>query len=244
MATPFHRKPGVSAEQIRAKRLVLLDQLNTPAHDDKLITRDYGEHDPRVVVFPVCGCGKPGVLKQLPSGKWSAACEGCGKQIRNPQLSEWSASLQWCQLNMDQMDYDELPLFGLKGLDPAQAKARLTLIYDDLLLRCQLATLDKSLNERTHDHPAPGRDYAERLFAYRDWAKLALSLVKQSATKEKYMEVSSNKRSVSAEKKSRAQLVFCVTSIVVVVTGTLLFGVNPIYAAIAGVGSGSSYRAQ
>ncbi len=48
----------------------------------------------------------------------------------------------------------------------------------DLLLKSQIATLDLSLCERTREHPAPGRDYMEKIFAYRDWAKLALSLIK------------------------------------------------------------------
>lgn len=81
-------------------------------------------------------------------------------------------------MNKEQLDYQALPLFGLQGLDRAAAKVRLSSIYHDLLLKSQIATLDLSLCERTREHPAPGRDYMEKIFAYRDWAKLALSLIK------------------------------------------------------------------
>ncbi|MDG1581010.1 hypothetical protein [Pseudomonas sp. GOM6] len=82
------------------------------------------------------------------------------------------------------MDYQNLPLFGLNGLDRQAAKVRLTSIYDDLLLRSQIATLDLSLNQRTREHPAPGRDFYEKMCAYRDWAKFALRLIKVAKKEE------------------------------------------------------------
>lgn len=65
-------------------------------------------------------------------------------------------------------------------MDNSQARARLISIYDDLNLRCQVATLDLSLSQRTHAHQAPGLEHYERLCAYRDWANLALRLVKSA----------------------------------------------------------------
>lgn len=181
MATPLHRRPGVTENQLREKRLELLATLHSPEHVESVITRDYGEHDPRIAPFPACSCGAPAKLTLLNRGKWDARCSSCTRGIADPQKSDWGACLQWCAMNKEQMDYRTLPLFGLKVLDSQAAKVRLTSIYDDLILRCQVATLDQSLSERTHDHLSPGRDYMEKIFAYRDWAKLALSLIKAAS---------------------------------------------------------------
>lgn len=180
MPTPFHRRPGVTVSELQTKRQVALDRLHSVEHKARVVTRDYGTHDPRIAPFPSCICGAPGRLEKLASGKWLVSCSGCDRAIRDPQLSDWSACLQWCSLNRYALSYQDLPLFSLQGLDRTAAKARLTSIYDDLLLRSQVATLDIALNQRTHEHPSPGRDYCERLFAYRDWAKLALQLLKSA----------------------------------------------------------------
>lgn len=84
-------------------------------------------------------------------------------------------------MNMEQLHYQDLPLFGLQALDRPAAKARLTSIYNDLVLRCQIGTLDIALWERTRDHTTPGRDYLEKILAYRDWGKLTLQLIKVRA---------------------------------------------------------------
>lgn len=178
MATPLHRRPGVTVQQLQAKRLALLEVLYSQQHVGSVVTRDYGEHDPRIAPFPPCSCGAPARLELLDGGRWEACCSSCDKRIHAPQKHDWAACLQWCALNMDQLDYQSLPLFGLQGLDRSAAKDRLTSIYHDLLLRSQIATLDQSLSERTHTHSAPGRDYMEKISAYRDWAKFALQLIK------------------------------------------------------------------
>lgn len=178
MSTPLHRKPGVTVPQLQAKRLELIRKLKSEAHIASIITRDYGDHDPRIAPFPACTCGAPARLDRVDGEKWSVRCTVCDKQIHAPQKRDWAACLQWCSMNMEQLDYQTLPLFGLQGLDRDAAKVRLASIYQDLLLRSQIATLDISLSERTHQHPAPGRDYAEKLFAYRDWAKFGLQLIK------------------------------------------------------------------
>lgn len=182
MATAFHRRPGVTVEQLQGKRQALLDQLHSAEHEASVITRDYGGHDPRIAPFPACACGSPGRLEKTAGGKWTASCAHCEKKIRDPQQTDWAACLQWCLLNLEQLDYQALPLFGLAGLDRQGAKARIASIYQDLLLRCQVATLDLSINQRTHTHLAPGQDYFERLCAYRDWAKLILRLLKFPAS--------------------------------------------------------------
>jgi hypothetical protein len=178
VATPIHRRPGVTVAQLQAKRLALLSELQSPEHVSSVVTREYGAHDPRIAPFTACACGAPARLVKLDDGKWSAGCSACNKRILDPQKYDWAACLQWCQLNLEHLNYQELPLFGLKGIDRKDAKVRLTSIYHDLLLKSQIATLDLSLKQRTHEHPAPGRDYIERLYAYRDWAKLALQLLK------------------------------------------------------------------
>lgn len=178
MATSFHRRPNVTVEQLQAKRLSLLTQLQSPEHVTNIVTREYGSHDPRIAPFPACTCGAAARLGKTDRGKWSACCSVCAKSISDPQAYDWAACLQWCQLNLEQLKYQELPLFGLNALDRPAAKIRLSSIYRDLLLRSQIATLDLSLSQRTHTHPAPGRDFLEKLYAYRDWAKLALRLIK------------------------------------------------------------------
>nr|WP_153606269.1 hypothetical protein [Pseudomonas aeruginosa] len=180
MATSLHRRADVTVKQIRSKRQALIDKLRSPEHLDTVATRDYGTHDPLIAPFPPCACGAPGRLERLPNGKWMASCSDCPKAIPAPQQHDWAACLQWCQLQLDQLDYRALPLFGLEGMDHSQARARLISIYDDLNLRCQVATLDLSLSRRTHAHQAPGLEHYERLCAYRDWAKLALRLVKSA----------------------------------------------------------------
>jgi hypothetical protein len=184
MTMSLHRRPGVTTEQLQEKRARLLSVLNSPEHKRSIVTRDYGSHDPRIAPLPPCVCGAPAELAMLENGRWEVCCtgRGCGKKIRDPQLHDWAACLDWCQLNLDSLNYQELPLFGLKGLDRAAAKVRLVSIYDDLLIRSQIATLDVSLSERTHQHAAPGRDYIEKLHAYRDWARLGLRILKSGAT--------------------------------------------------------------
>lgn len=179
MATPLHRRPGVTVKQLHAKHRELLATLHSPDHNDNVVTRDYGDHDPRIAPFPVCTCGEPAKLVLLDSGKWHAHCTACTRAIADPQQHDWAACLQWCAMNKDQLGYQVLPLFGLQGLDSQAARARLTSIYNDLLLRSQIATLDLAISNRTqYEHEAPGRDYMEKIYAYRDWAKLALMLVK------------------------------------------------------------------
>lgn len=182
MATPLHRRPNVTIEQLQAKRFELINRVASKAHESTVVTRDYGPHDPRIAPFPVCTCGSPGKMEKLASGRWTVSCSGCDKRIREDQQYDWAACLYWCLLNLEQIDYHELPLFGLQGLSKPEAKARLTSIYNDLLLRSQIVTLDLALNPRTHEHPAPGRDFLEKMWAYRDWAKFALSLIKQETT--------------------------------------------------------------
>lgn len=178
MATPLHRRPGVTVKQLQDKRLELLQKLHSPEHVASVVTRDYGEHDPRIAPFPPCSCGAPARLEMLDDGKWNARCTSCDKRILDPQKYDWAACLQWCLLNLDQLDYQQLPLFGLQDLDRQSAKVRLSSIYHDVLLKSQIGTLDLSLSERTREHQAPGRDYMEKIFSYRDWAKFALSLIK------------------------------------------------------------------
>ncbi|RUE86400.1 hypothetical protein IPC1135_30005 [Pseudomonas aeruginosa] len=181
MSTPLHRRPGVTVEQIRAKLQVLMSTLQSPEHVASIVTRDYGEHDPRIAPFPACSCGAPARLERLQCGKWDAGCTACSKRISSPQKHDWQACLQWCAMNMEQLHYQDLPLFGLQALDRPAAKARLTSIYNDLVLRCQIGTLELSLWERTRDHTTPGRDYLEKILAYRDWAKFSLQLIKVRA---------------------------------------------------------------
>lgn len=106
------------------------------------------------------------------------ACPSCHKHIPDPQTYGWAACLMWCSMHLDQLNYQTMPLFGLDGLNKKAAKARITSIYNDLMLKSQIATLDLSISQRTKQHDAPGRDYAEKIFAYRDWARLMLRLVK------------------------------------------------------------------
>jgi hypothetical protein len=179
MPTPFYRRPGVTIEQLTTKRAALCETLHSPAHQGKILTRDYGDHDPRIAPFPPCTCGGHGSLSKLANGKWTAKCNSCDKKIDSPQAHDWQASLQWCSLNLAVMDYRSLPLFGIQNLDSDAAKVRLVSIYDDLLLRCQIGTLDVALAERGHSDSYPGYEYLERIYAYRDWAKLCLSLVKR-----------------------------------------------------------------
>lgn len=178
MATPLHRRPGVTVAQLQAKRLALLTELQSPEHVSSVVTREYGAHDPRIAPFPACACGAPARLEKIDDGKWSAGCSACNNRILDPQKYDWAACLQWCLLNLEQLDYQQLPLFGLHDLDQQAAKVRLSSIYHDILLKSQIATLDLALSERTREHPAPGRDYMEKMFAYRDWAKFALRLIK------------------------------------------------------------------
>lgn len=185
LATPLHRRPGVTVPALQGKRQALLDRLHSVEHRAGVVTREYGPHDPRIAPFPACLCGAPARLQKLPTGKWFARCSVCERAIRDPQVNDWSACLQWCAMNLQRLNFQDLPLFDIQGLDPVTAKRRMKSIYEDLLLRSQIATLDTSISERTHAHPAPGRDYSERLFAYRDWAKLALQLLKLTADAEK-----------------------------------------------------------
>lgn len=182
MPTPLHRRPGVTVEQLEAKRRQLADKLNSPEHDARVPTRDYGDHDPRIAPFPACTCGAPGRLEKLGGGRWSAHCSSCIKRIADLQRHDWAACLDWCQLNMQNLRYQDLPLFDLKEREPAQAKARMVPIYDDLVLRTQIATLDLSIQRRTwkqgSQQKAPGVEFLERLQAYTAWAKFALRLIK------------------------------------------------------------------
>lgn len=185
MSTPLHRRPGVTVDQLKVKRSELLALLESPGHITRTVTRDYGTHDPRIAPFPPCTCDEPAKLVLLGSGKWHAHCTSCTRAITDPQKHDWTACLQWCAMNKDQLDYQTLPLFGLHGLDARSAKVRMTSIYDDLLLRSQVATLDLAISERTqYEHTAPGRDYLEKINAYRDWAKLVLGLIKQQSNDE------------------------------------------------------------
>lgn len=176
--TPLHRRPGVTIHELQAKRAVLNEQLHSEAHLAAVITRDYGEHDPRIAPFPPCTCGAPGRLQRDDKGKWMACCSRCEKQIPSAQKYDWAACLEWCLLNLEQLDYQQLPLFGLEGLDRQAAKTRLTSIFNDLILRCQIASLDLTLYQRTRETSPPGLEYFERICAYRDWAKFALRLIK------------------------------------------------------------------
>jgi hypothetical protein len=183
MAYPLHRQAGVTIEQLHEKRISLMDKLSAQEQLGHF-SRDYGAHDPRIAPFPACSCGAPGLLTKSNSSngtKWMASCSICDKRIRDAQQYDWSACFMWCQLNLDQLDYRTIPLFALCDLDPVEAKARMAPIYHDLLLRCQIATLDSAICDRTKNHPAPGRDYIERISAYRDLAKLILRLIKEVA---------------------------------------------------------------
>lgn len=182
MPTPLHRRPGVTVDQIKAKRQRLVDTLKSPEHDARVPTREYGNHDPRIAPFPACTCGAPARLEQTEDGKWDARCSSCAKRISHPQKHDWAACLEWCQLNMQQMSYQDLPLFDIKHRDPASAKARMVPIHEDLILRSQIATLDLSINQRTWkqaaEQKAPGIEHLEKLQAYTAWAKFALRLIK------------------------------------------------------------------
>lgn len=180
MATSLHRRPEASAKQIAAKRSALLNMLHSSEHRESVPERDYGEHDPRIAPFPACTCGSPGRLTKLDTGRWFAECSACDRAIREAQTYDWAACLNWCELNLDGLDYRQLSLFDLSGLSPQEAKQRMVPIYNDLLLKSQIATLDLALNQRNREHTAPGRDYIERMHAYRDWAKLALRLIKNA----------------------------------------------------------------
>jgi len=175
---PLHRRPGVTVAELQEKRTKLHDQLQSEAHQATVLTRDYGEHDPRIAPFPPCTCEAPGRLQRDEKGKWMACCSRCEKRIPSAQQHDWAACLEWCLLNLEQLDYQQLPLFGLEGLDRQAAKSRLTSIYNDLILRCQIACLDLALYQRTRENSPPGLEYYERICAYRDWAKFALRLIK------------------------------------------------------------------
>lgn len=82
MATPLHRRPGVTVEQIRAKRQVLQEPLQSPEHVASIVTRDYGEHDPRIAPFPACSCGAPALLRA-----WSGSSVASGMQGARPVIS-------------------------------------------------------------------------------------------------------------------------------------------------------------
>lgn len=171
---------GLTLEYAQEKREKLLAELRSDEHYEQTDTVAYGHHDPFSVPVATCdSCEGRGQMRKLEQNgiRWVVVCLGCGKQANVPQRRPWQAALEWNQINLGTQDYRELPLFGLSGFEPNEARERMAGIWRNLELRKNLAGIERTIAHKMDLRP-PGKEYQQRLEAYLKWAMLALRLIK------------------------------------------------------------------
>ncbi len=167
-------------KSLYAKRDALLEELRSEEHYNATPTLSYGDHDPFVVQELNCvSCGSKGTLSNIivkDRPRFDYTCSGCDVRIYNHQKRSWEAVLEWNILNSDNGDYKLCPLFGISTLEHAEAKDRMISISHNLMLRKQLANVERVLafNKQCR---FPGRKYEERLDAYLKWSIYCLKLL-------------------------------------------------------------------
>jgi len=173
-------KRGNTLAYVQEKHALLMNELKSDDHYDKTETLAYGDHDPLSVPVPKCDtCGSNGKMQKVPGEKikWRVTCLGCDKTIRTPQRRPWQAALMWCEINLGEMSYKELPLFGLENKSKKEARNKMVGIRRNLELRKNITGLERTIANKLDKRP-PGRDYQQRLEAYLKWTMLALKLIK------------------------------------------------------------------
>jgi len=173
---------GNTLDYAQEKRTRLLEELNSDEHYEKTETIAYGHHDPFSVPIPQCDtCGSNAQMQKIPGEniKWRVICLGCEKTIKTGQKRPWQAALMWCDINLDSMSYQTLPLFALDQMSKKDAKNKMAGIRRNLEIRKNITGLERTIANKLKKRP-PGRDYQQRLEAYLKWTMLALRLIKNS----------------------------------------------------------------
>ena len=174
-------RPGLTLEYLKAKRDALRNELHSDQHYENTPTLAYGEHDPlEVPVVPCERCGgypKITVVGQGSRIRYHATCGGCGYRLKEPNGQKWQPLLSWAGVNLTVQNYRDLPLFGLRLLEPTEAHRKMVGIRRNLEIRTKLAVLEREIARREGTRP-PGKLYQTRLGAYLKWALLALRLTK------------------------------------------------------------------
>lgn len=175
----------ITYQQALIQREKLQDELRSEAHNIKTETLVYGDYDPFVVDAPRCdSCGSDPIEEGVGTEivRWQLRCPGCNKTIQHPQRHLWQARLLWCERNLGNLNYTDLPLFDLQDLPPPMARRRMSGIRRDLELRKSLAQMEAiiALEEQSR---APGKLYRKKLDAYLRWAMLSLRLIKHAESK-------------------------------------------------------------
>lgn len=181
MGTQEQMRRGLTVEYRQEKLQGLKQELQSDEHYDQTETLAYGHVDPFEVPLNTCDlCGGIGQMQRAEGGRtrWVVACKTCGHAPAEPQKRLWQAALEWNMKNLTTAaPYNELPLFGLSRLTPAEATTRLAGIRRNLELRKKIAGLERSLANVQGTRP-PGLKYQERLDAYLKWAMYGLRLTK------------------------------------------------------------------
>lgn len=174
-------RPSMTLAYAKRKRETLLKELKSDQHYCDTETISYGSHNP-FNVTPIPGCDDCNGAAQMQKVKgvkvrWTMVCKDCGKTIDSTQAAPWQAALMWCGQNLKNMDYTQLPLFGLNEMDVTTAMKRMTGIRHNLELRKALAGIESTIAQKTGTRP-PGKDFRRRIEAYLKWSMLALRLIK------------------------------------------------------------------
>jgi hypothetical protein len=151
------------------------EYLDSDKHHEETPTTYYGEHDPFDVPISLCAICETSAQKvwRPKEGKpaWRVVC-GCGASGDVTPYPR-KAAFRWNKSSKSlSVCYTESPLFGLRGLTRADALQRLQLIYNDLTLKIEIATLRQGVGE----HVAKG--YIARLIAYVDWVQYLEDIIK------------------------------------------------------------------
>lgn len=182
------QKYKLTVEQAVRERAVILSTLNSEEHYAATPTIAYGSANPFFVqlVPCICGCQPEAVsFGDMPRVVWKIKCN-CNEQTRQFQ-HKWQASLDWNFRHVRHIALQDIPFFDIPS-KYEEAVNYLTAIRNNLDLRIRLALLETYL---VRNDPActlkqlPGTAYRKRLQAYKEWARLALKVVKHKQYQDK-----------------------------------------------------------
>jgi len=172
-------------QQLLKKLDSLYIEIKSDEHYEATPSLAYGYHDPfEIPIAPCEVCSfKPQVncVTEAPAPKrWQCICE-CGRKPKSVRKKTWQAAIEWNWINLNSLNYRDLPLFGLANLDAEQAHQRLVGFRRNLELRKNIAEIEghiARLTERSIGIEQPGKGYTEKLDAYLMWCMWGLRLTK------------------------------------------------------------------
>ncbi len=173
-------RKSMTTEYLLEKQKNIATKLESDEHGTTLEPMYYGNADCFNIKLARCdtcqGDARTVAMDDRGKIRWFTYCMGCNKATMNNRKQSWLSIFDWASMNLNSLDYKDLPFFKLKNLNHEDAKIEMTDIKNKIELK------RKSLGIKNKFEPS--RCLEKQLAvatAMVLWACLAMKLIRNAA---------------------------------------------------------------